>query len=167
MDALWTVDWQALFVPSGSLLELVLRGSLMYLFMLLLLRLLRREAGQVGIADILVLVVIADAASNGMAGEYQSITEGAVLVATILAWDFLLDWASFRSPRLRRVLQPPPLALVVNGQLQRSALRREMISNAELMGLLREQGVEKLAQVKRCYMESNGNLSVITHGARN
>ena len=68
--------------------ELVLRGSAMYWFLFLLFRLvLRRDAGSIAIADILLLVLIADASQNAMAGGYDHVADGMVLVATIAAWN--------------------------------------------------------------------------------
>ena len=55
-------------------------STIVYLFILFVLRLLRREAGSLSISDLLVVVLIADAAQNAMASEYKSITEGLVLV---------------------------------------------------------------------------------------
>jgi uncharacterized membrane protein YcaP (DUF421 family) len=63
-------------------------------------------------ADILV-VLIADAAQNGMSGDYRSITEAFILVGTIIGWTLLIDWLSFRIPALHGWLQPPPLLLIV------------------------------------------------------
>jgi len=77
--------------------ELILRGSLIYWFLFFLFRfILRRDAGSVGLADILVIVLIADAAQNGMAGEYKSVSEAFVLIGTIAGWNFWIDWMSFR-----------------------------------------------------------------------
>ena len=76
--ALPPVDWHKMFVPSVSLLELVLRGSIMYLAILAAMRIFRRQAGSLTTADLLVGVVVADAAQNGMASEYYSVTEGLV-----------------------------------------------------------------------------------------
>ena len=88
------IDWRALFVPTASLPELFLRGSMMYLFILALMRIFRREAGSISIADLLVIVLVADAAQNGMSAQYHSVTEAAVLVGTIFLWNFALDWLS-------------------------------------------------------------------------
>jgi uncharacterized membrane protein YcaP (DUF421 family) len=52
-----------------------------------------------GITDLLVIVLIADAAQNGMAGEYRSLTDGLLLVATIVAWSYALNWLAFRFRR--------------------------------------------------------------------
>jgi len=70
---------------------------------------LRRDVGSIAIADVLLLVLIADAAQNAMAGGYQTITEGMLLVATIAGWNDLLDWLAFRVRWIRRWIAPPPL----------------------------------------------------------
>jgi uncharacterized membrane protein YcaP (DUF421 family) len=155
------VDWHALLVPTVSLLELVLRGSLMYLFLFALMRIFRRDSGALSTADLLVVVLIADAAQNAMASEYHSLTEGAVLVATIFAWNYGLDWLGFRFPRVHRLLNPPPLLLIQNGRLIWRNLRAELLTKADLTAHLREQGIEDFAEVSRCYLEGDGHLSVI------
>jgi uncharacterized membrane protein YcaP (DUF421 family) len=160
------IDWYALFVPSLHVGEVVLRGTAVYLFLFILLRILRREAGHLGISDLLVVVLIADAAQNAMASEYRSITEGAILVATIALWDYFLDWLSFRVPALQRLLRPAPLLLIKSGRLQHQNMKREMIQEAELMGQLREKGVRSAGEVKECYLEGDGRISVIRRNAK-
>jgi len=66
---------------------------------------------------------------------------------------------------VRRVLEPKALTLVSAGKLNRRNLRKEMISQDELMAALREQGVERVEDVKLATMESDGNISVIKNGA--
>jgi len=155
------IDWNAVFVPTVSVAEIVLRGTFIYLLLFVVLRVLRREAGALGISDLLVVVLIADAAQNAMSSEYKSVTEGAVLVGTIVAWDYSLDWLGYRFPALGRLLRPAPLPLVKDGRALRQNLRKEMISLDELMSQLREQGVESLSEVRRCYLEGDGQVSVI------
>ena len=165
MDALLQVDWESVFVPTASVAEIVLRGTLVYLLLFFILRFLRREAGALGISDLLVVVLIADAAQNGMAGEYKSVTEGAVLVGTIAAWDFFLDWLGYRFPAVQRLLRPAPLPLVKDGRVLGRNLRQEFITREELLSQLREQGVEDVSEVKRCYLEGDGHISVIKNDA--
>ena len=90
MEKLLQVDWAGLFIPTHSVAEMVVRGTLMYLALFLILRfLMKRQGGSIGIADLLVIIIIADAAQNAFAKEYSSVTEGVVLVLTIIFWDFL------------------------------------------------------------------------------
>lgn len=156
------IDWAALFSFSVHPLEMVVRGSAVYWFLFCLFRfVLRRDAGSVAIADIMLLVLIADAAQNAMAGTYQSLADGAVLVATLAAWNYGLDAASYRFAVVRRVLEPPPLVLVADGRVIRAHLRRELVTMEELHAALRQQGVEDLAEVKSARMEPDGRISVI------
>lgn len=152
----------ALFRPGLNPLELLVRGTAVYWFLFLLFRfVLRRDTGALGIADILLLVLIADASQNAMAGGYETVTDGFVLVVTIMGWNWLMDWASFHFSVVRRFATPPPLVLVRHGKLLLRHLRREFITVPELMARLREQGIDKLADVKTASMEADGEISVI------
>jgi uncharacterized membrane protein YcaP (DUF421 family) len=167
METLFNIDWKGAFVPTVSILEIIVRGTLTYLALFSLMRfVLKREAGVIGLADLLVVVLIADAAQNAMASEYKSITEGIALVATLVFWDFILDWLGYRFPRLQRFLHPPPLPLIENGQMLRRNMRRELIGEEELMSYLREQGVDDVGEVKKAFMEGDGRISVISRESK-
>ncbi|MGQ0654275.1 MAG: DUF421 domain-containing protein [Betaproteobacteria bacterium] len=157
-----SVDWSELFRLSVSPIELIVRGTAMYWFLFLLFRVvIRRRIGAVGMGDILILVIVADAAQNAMSGEYRSITDGFILVGTLIAWTVLSDWLSFRFPALEKILQPPPLLLVRDGRIQHRNLRHEFVSEDELRSKLREKGVADLGVVKEAHMESDGEVSVV------
>jgi uncharacterized membrane protein YcaP (DUF421 family) len=156
------IDWSNLFGFSVSPAEMVIRGTVIYWFIFLLFRfVLRRDIGAIGIADVMLVVLIADAASNGMSGGYDSLTDGCILIATIAGWNYLLDWASFHFPKVRRLVEPPPLALIRDGKLQRKAMRQELISSSEIETKLREHGVEKIEDIKIAYLEDDGEISVL------
>jgi len=158
---LYDINWHDLFVPAHPI-ETILRGSLMYLSLFLLMRfVLKRESGSIGTADLLMVVVIADAAQNAMAGDYKSITDGVILVVTIMFWNYAIDWLSYHSPTMRRVLQPKPLLLVKNGRMYKQNMRKELITKEELIAELRENGVEDLSEVKEARIEEDGHVSVI------
>ncbi|MEO7274502.1 MAG: YetF domain-containing protein [Vicinamibacterales bacterium] len=156
-------DWRTLFIPSNSLLELFVRGTLLYFFILAAMRVLRRQGGSIGTADLIVVVLVADAAQNGMAGEYKSITEGVLLVGIIFLWDYAVDALSYRYLFVRRLVQPSPLLLVQNGRPLRRHLRSELLTMDDLQEQLREQGVDDIRKVKRCFIESDGRMSVIPY----
>lgn len=153
---------EALFALQVPVWEIVLRGTLVYWFLFLIFRfIVRRDVGSVAIADVLLLVLIADASQNAMAGGYKTVSEGALLVATIVSWNYLLDWASFRFEWVRRLAEPPPFPLVWRGRILYRNLRKEFLPVEELKAHLRQKGIEDLSQVKAAYMESDGSLSVI------
>jgi uncharacterized membrane protein YcaP (DUF421 family) len=156
------MNWNEMFGLGVSPWELVVRGSAMYLFLFVLFRVVvKRRVGSIGMADILILVIVADAAQNGMAGEYRSVTEGFILVATLVAWNMLIDWLAFRFAPLRDLLEPPPLLLIENGRVLRKHLRIELMSETELRTKLRERGVSEPGEVAKAYIEPDGQVTVI------
>ena len=158
---LFKLDWSQIFWPTHPF-EMLLRGTVTYLSLFLLMRfVLKREAGSIGTADLLMVVVIADAAQNALAGNYQSITDGIILVATILSWNYAIDWMSYHSPTLRKIIQPKPLLLIKDGAMNRRNMRKELVTREDLMVELREHGIEDVSEVKEARIEEDGRISVI------
>jgi uncharacterized membrane protein YcaP (DUF421 family) len=164
---MWGVDLSELFGFSLPIAEIILRGTAVYWFLFLLFRVIvRRDIGAVGLADVLLLVIIADAAQNAMAGGYETVSDGLVLISTIVFWNMAVDWLSYRFPRFRHLAQARTLLLIDRGRILHRNLRLEMISMEDLLAKLREQGVERPEEVKRAYMESDGTITVIKLGSR-
>jgi uncharacterized membrane protein YcaP (DUF421 family) len=163
MDYLFGINWGKAFSFDTSPLEIILRGTIVYLAVFVLLRsILKRESGGVGITDLLVIVLIADAAQNAMAGTYTSVPDGLVLVATIVFWAYALDWLAHRYPAISRLIKPQPLLLVRDGRMLRRNMAQELITEEELLSQVRLQGNEELTNVKAAYMEPDGRISVIS-----
>ncbi len=162
MEWLWKVDWAGIFVPKHGLFELFLRGTVMYLAIFVLLRaVVRRHLGGIGMTDILVIVLIAEVAGNGISENFQSIGESLVLVLTVLCWSTLIEWAQSRFPAFERLVRDRKLKLVDNGRMLRRNMREEFITVEELMAQLRENGLEDCRDVKAAYMEADGSISIV------
>lgn len=160
------VDLGKILLPDTPLLEIFIRGTLTYLALFALLRITyNRTSSSIGMTDLLVIVLIADAAQNAMAGDYTSWTDGLFLVLVIVGWAYAIDALAFRFPKtLGRWVHPPPKVLVRDGRLDRRNLERGFISEDELMSQLRVQGIDDLADVKLASMEGNGEVSIIKAG---
>lgn len=154
-------DWVDFFIPSVNLGELFLRGTVTYVGLMLLLRVVgRREAGGLGLTDLLVILLIVDAASIGMTGEAGTLGDSFVLVITVLLWSVVFDALTYRWPRLGSILKAPPRQLIEDGELNHRAMRRELMSRAEVESQLRLHGIEDLSNVHRAHIEPNGMVSV-------
>jgi len=160
------VSWENVFLPSVPLLESVVRGTVIYLAVFILMRLAgRRESGELSTTDVIVIVIISEAASVGIGGKANSITDSVVLIAVILLWSVFLDAAGYWWPTLGRLLKPKPRPLIRDGMLQRDTMRREFMTLEELRSQLRLHGIEDIAQVERAHVEPNGMISVVTRDA--
>ena len=161
------VDWAKVLTFDTPVLEIVVRGTLTYFAILVMLRVVgRREAGTVSITNLLTIVLLADAAQNAMAGDYTSVPDGVLLVGTIVFWSWFFDWAKMRWPGFGRIIEPPALTLIRDGRMLPRNMRQEMITRDELMSQLRLQGVDDLARVKRACIESDGRISVVQYDGR-
>jgi uncharacterized membrane protein YcaP (DUF421 family) len=96
-----------------------------------------------------------------MIGQGSSVSDGMVLVSTLVLWNYTLDFLSYRFPKIDRLVSARKLCLVRDGKLQRRNLRKEFITSDEIHEKLREAGLERLDQVRLMYMESDGEISVI------
>jgi uncharacterized membrane protein YcaP (DUF421 family) len=156
------IEWSQTFQFTVSPFELMIRGTLIYLFLFGLFRfVVRRDAGSLSVSDLLVLVIIADAAQNAMSSDYKSVTDGMVLIGTIIGWSLLLNFLSYRYKFFRRVTMPHPICLVKDGVRQKENLRRELITEDELKEMLRQHEVDDIGEVKRAYLEPDGQITVL------
>ncbi|HEV2706996.1 MAG TPA: YetF domain-containing protein [Pyrinomonadaceae bacterium] len=162
MDLLFDVDWKLLFVPDTPLLQVVVRGSIIYVVIFFLVRIIpNRQVGGVGMNDLLLIVLIASAATNALAGDYKSITNGVVLIATIIFWSYLFNWLGHRFPSFHRLFHPTPKPLIKDGELQHANMARELLTEEELIGKLRRQGLTDIEAVKEAHVETDGQISVV------
>ncbi len=162
MNTWFSVDWSKIFGLTTPIPEIVIRGSLTYLILFFMMRfVLKCEAGTIGISDLLLLVLLADAAQNGMADDYRSVTDGGILVLTVVFWSHGLNWLGYHFPVFQRLMRPRPLPLVRDGRMMTENMRQHLITHGELMSQLRQQWIEDVATVRRAFMEGDGRISVI------
>jgi len=160
------LNWAEMFRLSTPLGESFLRGTVMFLAIYAITRVVgKREVGAHSLTDLLVVVLVAQAAAPGLVGESRGIPDSLVLVATIYGWSVAIDAIAYRWPVLLPVLKSRAVPLIRDGQLNQKALRREFIQREELMAELRLHGISDVKQVARAYLEPNGSVSVIrVHG---
>ena len=148
-------------IPDTSPIEIVVRGSITFLFIFLLLRVLKRQSGAVSTADLLLIVLVADAAQNSMAGQYTSVADGLLLVTTIAVWAYVLDWLGYHVKAVERFTHPAPRPIVKDGADDPAEHARRTDHQEELMTTLRTEGIDDMSEVKVAFVEGNGEISVI------
>lgn len=156
------MSWDTVFLPSTSLWELFGRSTVLYLSVLILMRVAgRKQTGQLNTGDIILIVIISEAASVGIGGETHSITDGLVLVATIIFWNVVIDMLGYHFSFIERLIQPKPTLVVSKGEPQVQAMKKQLLTMNELSLQLRIQGIEDVGKVYRAYLEPDGQISVI------
>ncbi|HEY1330660.1 MAG TPA: YetF domain-containing protein [Actinomycetota bacterium] len=143
-------------------MDLVLRMAVVYLFVLLLTRLLgRRELSSLQPFDVIFLVVIGDLIQQGVTQNDLSVTGIFLVLSTLVVLLVATSYLTFRFRRLRPVLEGRPIVLVQRGQLIEENLRRERLTQDDVVEQARLNQIESLDQVKWAVLESSGQISFI------
>ncbi|HET7339916.1 MAG TPA: YetF domain-containing protein [Methylomirabilota bacterium] len=151
-----------LFVPEVSVAEKIVRSVVVYLFLLLAFRFTgKRQVGQLTPFDLVVLLVISNVVQNAVIGPDNSLGGGLLGAVVILVINGVLVEVTYRSKRLRRLLEATPTILIHNGKLLQDNLARERISLDDLHAAMRRAGVADIEHVRVAVLEENGGISVI------
>jgi uncharacterized membrane protein YcaP (DUF421 family) len=156
-----SADWLRVLAPDKPLLELVARASIIYFAFLIVTRVMpRRTGGELAMMDLIFVLLVAEAAARTL-GDYESIADGLVVIATLIGWNYLINALSYHVPLVERLVAAPPLQVIRDGVLLRRNMRREFLSEEELMAHLREEGLSDVAQVASAHIEGDGKISVV------
>jgi uncharacterized membrane protein YcaP (DUF421 family) len=153
---------QDLFVPGTSLVEKIVRPVAVYVFLIVILRVGgRRELGQLNAFDLVVLLTLANAVQNAIIGEDNSLIGGFIGGATLVILNLGVNWFLYRHPTLDRRIEGEPVLLVKDGQLVRENLKRELITEEELLSVVHRQGVDRFEACAEVILEASGTITVL------
>jgi uncharacterized membrane protein YcaP (DUF421 family) len=153
--------WSDLLHPGIPVIEKVIRTIAVYAFLLIGLRLAgKRELTQLNPFDLVVLLLLSNTVQNAIIGEDNSLVGGILGAATLLVLNGILVRVLFHWGKLDKI-EGRPDVLVRNGRVLKHHLERELITLAELEAAARRQGLESLAHVKHCRLETGGALTFI------
>ena len=151
----------AMFHIPLPVLEKVLRPVLVYLCLVLFLRLFgKRELAQLNPFDLIVLLSLTNTVQNAMIGEDNSVSGGLIGAFSLLAANWIVNRILFASPRLNDALQGKEAVLIRDGEVDQAAMRREILTREELVGVLHKQNIRGLGDVKECTLEPGGTFYV-------
>lgn len=165
-NGLLLVDFAKVFHIEVSVVELIFRGSILYLGILFLFRVLpRRTGGELAMMDLIFVLLIAEAATHSLGG-YSSVTEGFIVIVTLMAWNYLFNFLSYYIPFFEKVVSAPPLTVIKNGKMLKRNMRREYLTEEELIDHLRIEGIDDIQEVKSAHVEGDGKISVVRKKAK-
>ena len=147
--------------PELPILNLMLRGVVVFVCVLMLLRISgKRQLGQMGASEFVAILLISNAVQNSMNGGDNSLVGGLILALVLIALSWLVSWLTYRSVFLSSIFEGSPTLLIHHSRVIRANLRKEKLSNSDLKVLLRKQGIHDFTTVKTAILEADGTLSI-------
>jgi uncharacterized membrane protein YcaP (DUF421 family) len=143
-------------------MDLVIRAAVLYIFVVFLMRVIgRRELSTLSPVDLVLLIVLGDAVQQGLTQDDYSLTGAITVVTTIGVLQVITSYLSFRSRRMKRLLEGEPIVLIEEGKLIERNLRRERLRPEDVAEEMRIEGIANFADVRWGILESNGSFSFI------
>lgn len=150
-----------MFQMQLPLMEKLLRPAIVYLALVVLLRLFgKRELAQLNPFDLVVLLSLSNTVQNAIIGNDNSLSGGILGAVALLAVNWLVVRVLFHSPKLTRMFEGRSAVLVRDGKVDQKALKRESLSQQELLDVIHRQGFDSVQKVQRCELEPNGTFYV-------
>lgn len=149
--------------------ELVVRSALVYAFLLVILRVTgKRQIGQLAPFDLVLLLVLSNAVQNSMNGGDNSLVGGLISATTLIALNYAIGYATFKSKRIEAIVEGRPQVLIHNGRLFEDVMARSKLTHHELEAALRQAGCATIGECHSAILENNGAVSVVQkrHSAR-
>jgi uncharacterized membrane protein YcaP (DUF421 family) len=141
--------------------ELILRGLIVYVFLLCLLRITgKRQVGQLAPFDLVLLLVLSHAVQNSMNGGDNSLVGGLISATTLVVLNYLIGLAAYRSKKMERLIEGRPQVLIHNGTLFEDVMAKAQVTHHELETALRQAGCASISDVHFGMLENNGSISV-------
>lgn len=147
-------------------MDAIVRGLMVYLFLLILFRIAgRRTLGNITNFDFVLLLIISEATQNAMIGNDYSVTNGFLVILTLVGLDILFSFMKQRFPAMERYVDGLPLVLVDQGRPQKELMNRARVDEQDILASAREKhGLERMEQIKYAVLETNGMISIIPMG---
>jgi uncharacterized membrane protein YcaP (DUF421 family) len=156
LDSIFFDGW------SGPLRILVV-GVLSYATLVVLLRLTgKRTLSKLNAFDLVVTVALGSTLSSAILDRNTPLLDGLVAMGLLVLLQFAVTWTTVRQPSLRRLIRADPVLLMAGGALRPETLRRERITEDEVVQAIRDSGGRTLADADAVFLQSDGSMAVIS-----
>ena len=144
-------------------MESVIRAAVIYFLLLVVFRLAgNRSIAQLTAFDFVLLLIISESIQQAMITNDFSVTNGFLLVITLVGIDILLSLWKQRSPRVEKILDGVPVIVIRDGKLLPDRMKRERVDEGDILSTARERhGLERLDQIKHAVVEASGGISIV------
>jgi uncharacterized membrane protein YcaP (DUF421 family) len=144
-------------------MESVIRGALIYFFLLLIFRVSgRRTLSEMTMFDFILLMILSETTQNALVAGDESLTNAVLLICTLVGINLALSELKLNFPNLEKWLDGRPFLIVEDGKCLKNRMTKARVDESDVMEAARRaHGLERLDQIKYAILERDGQISVI------
>jgi uncharacterized membrane protein YcaP (DUF421 family) len=148
-------------MDPNDLLQTALRATLIYFFLLLVIRLSgKRSVGGASAFDFLVALMLGEVVDEIIYGDV-SIVKGLLAITVIAVWHYVNAWSSYKSKKIDELTAGKPAPMIKSGEIVHENLAKERLNEEELYSEMRQQGIADIKEVKVAHLEPSGKVSFL------
>ena len=141
--------------------ELIVRGLVVYVFLIALLRLTgKRQIGQLSPFDLVLLLILSEAVQSSMVAGDDSLIGGLIVATTLVAINYIVGLITFKNKNLEAIIEGRPQVIIHQGKLFEDVMNEAKLTRHELDSTLRQSGYFEIKDVKLAILENNGTVTV-------
>jgi uncharacterized membrane protein YcaP (DUF421 family) len=146
-------------------METVLKTTIVYFILWGVLRLSgRRTLAKMTSFDFVVMLIIGGATQRSLLGQDYSVTNGLLVVVTLVVIDVSLSLLQRDFPPLSKVFNGEPMIVVEEGEPLKGRLAKARLSTEQVLEAARHShGLERMEQIKFAVLEAGGDISIIPY----
>lgn len=149
-----------------SLFRIVVVGTAAYAALVVFIRIFgKRTLSKMNAFDFVVTVALGSTLATVLLSKDVVLAEGLLALLLLCSLQFAVAYLSVRSKRVEAMVKSEPSLLLYKGQFLYDAMRRERITESEVVGALRSSGVGDISEAEAAVLESDGSVSVVTSSA--
>jgi uncharacterized membrane protein YcaP (DUF421 family) len=150
-----------MWMPEVSVLELIIRGAVVYVVLFALLRFIgKKHVGELSSFDLVILLIISETVDGSLIGDDHSLTGGLISAATLVVIVQVVGYLTWRFRKIERLVEGVPRILVRHGEVNNSVMNSEQVTRAELLEALRREGYSSLTNVQFAILETDGSITL-------
>ena len=146
-------------------MESVIRGLIVYLFLLLVFRIAgKRTLAEMTSFDLVLLLIISETIQQALVDNDHSLTNGFLLILTLVGASVVLAWLREKSKPIEKWLDDVPLIIMEHGKLHHDRMTKVRVDENDIMMAARQaHGLERMEQIKYAIVENDGEISIVPH----
>lgn len=160
----YAFEWDRILfngLPGHFLFEVILRSSVMFITLLIVLSLTgKRGVKQLSVFETVIIIALGSAAGDPMFYEDVGIIPAIMVFVIVLILYRLVTWLTGKSPWFEKLIEGKTECLIIDGKFSFAKFDRESLAQDEFFTELRLRSVEHLGQVRRAYIETSGDISI-------
>lgn len=153
---------QIFFDGWEGLIRIAVIAPIAYAALVLLLRVSgKRTLSKLNAFDLVITVALGSTLATQVLSRDTPLADGLLAFAMLIGLQWAVTFASVRSDPIRKLVRSEPRVLLRDGAPERDAMRRERVTESELIQAVRAHGGERLDDALAVFLQTDGSLAAI------